>query len=346
MRRLILIMLMLSFLPISAHAVDFTAPEAPAEAQEYMPDKSQTFSEGLCFIIKKALEKTQPVLVQTAGTCLSVICIIILCSILQAFSGESKRVVNLVGTVIIGVMLFGSTDGLIGLGAQTVVDMSDYGNLLLPVMTGALAAQGGIGASTALYAGTALFSAVLNKAISALIIPLLYVYTAVSICCCAISQPLLDELKKFLKWLITWLLKIVLYVFIGYMGITGVVSGTADASAVKATKLTISGMIPVVGGIISDASETILVSAGLVKNSVGIYGLLVYISLLIGPFLQIGIPYLLFKMTGSVCMMFGVKEPSKLISEFSTVMGMILGMTGTVALLLMVSTVCFMKGLS
>ena len=346
MRRLFALILMVLLLPISVHASDFTAPEAPEEAQEYMPDQTQSFSEGVWYVIKKGLEKTQPVITDTAATCLTLLCIIILCSILQVFSGESKRVVNLAGTVLIGVILFGSTDGLINLGRQTVINMSDYGNLLLPVMTGALAAQGGIGASTALYAGTAFFSAVLNKAITTFVIPLLYVYAAVAVCCCAISQPLIEELKKFLKWLITWMLKIVLYIFIGYMGITGVVSGTADTAAVKATKLTISGIVPVVGGIISDASETILVSAGLVKNTIGIYGLLVYLSLLIGPFLQIGIPYLLFKMTGSVCMMFGVKEPSKLISEFSTVMGMILGMTGTIALLLMISTVCFMKGLS
>lgn len=346
MRKLIIILFVLMILPISVSADDFTAPEAPEAAEEYMPEDAESFSEGFWYVIKTAIGRTQPVIAETTKTALSCISVILLCSIIQGFSGNTKRVVSLVGTVLVGIILLRPTDGLIHLGAQTVTDMSDYGSLLIPVMTGALAAQGGVGTSGALYAGTMLFGTVLNKLIASLVIPLMYIYIAVGICNCAVSQPLLQELKKFLKWLVTWTLKIILYIFIGYIGITGVVSGTADAAAVKATKLTISGLVPVVGGIISDASETILISAGLVKNSIGIYGLLVYLSILIGPFLRIGIPYLLLKVTGAVCMVFGVKNPSEMLHEFSSVIGMILGMTGTVALLLMVSTVCFMKGIA
>jgi stage III sporulation protein AE len=148
------------------------------------------------------------------------------------------------------------------------------------------------------------------------------------------------------KWLMTWCLKIILYVFTGYMGITGVVSGATDAAAMKATKLTISGMVPVVGGILSDASEAILVGAGVMKNAAGIYGLLAVISICIQPFLQIGVQYLLLKLTGAVCGVLGCKEISKLIQDFSTAMGLLLAMTGSVCLLLLISIVCFMKGVS
>ena len=120
----------------------------------------------------------------------------------------------------------------------------------------------------------------------------------------AVETPLLDKMKELVKWLMTWTLKIILYVFTGYIGITGVVSGSTDAAALKATKLTISGTVPVVGGILADASEAVLVGAGVVKNAAGIYGLLAVTALWISPFIQMGTQYLLMKGTAGFCAMF------------------------------------------
>ena len=142
------------------------------------------------------------------------------------------------------------------------------------------------------------------------------------------------------------MLKTVLYIFTGYISITGVISGTVDASALKATKLTISGIVPVIGKVLADTSETILVSAGIMKNAAGVYGVLAIIAVFIGPFLEIGIQYLLLKLTGAVCNIFGNKQTVTLINNFSTGMGIILAMIGTVCVLLLISLVCFMKGMS
>ena len=128
------------------------------------------------------------------------------------------------------------------------------------------------------------------------------------------------------------------------MGITGVIAGSADAATLKATKLTISGMVPVVGGILADASESVLVGAGLMKNAAGVYGLLAILSVCIGPFLKIGVQYLLLKLTAAICSVFDVKNSSKLVQDFSGTMGLLLGMTGSVCLLMMISIICFLKG--
>ena len=112
----------------------------------------------------------------------------------------------------------------------------------------------------------------------------------------------------------------------------------------KAAKITISGMVPVVGGILSDASEAVLVGAGVVKSGVGVYGLLAVISVVTVPFLKIGIQYLLLKVTAATVSIFSSKQTTELISDFSTALGMLLAATGTICLMLLISTVCFMKG--
>ena len=155
-----------------------------------------------------------------------------------------------------------------------------------------------------------------------------------------------NKIKNFLKWLLAWGLKTVLYVFTGYISITGIVGGTTDAIALKATKLTISGAVPVVGNILSDASEAILVSAGIMKNAAGIYGLLTVIALMIGPFMRIGVQYLMLKITSGLCETLGTKEMSALIKDFSSAMGLVLAMTGAVCVIFLISMICFMKGVS
>lgn len=325
-------------------SLGITAPEIPASAQQWMPEHAETFAEGLMEILQDAISLLRPDIKEAAGACLGVIAAVLIVSILQTFSGGTKKTAELAGCVAISWLLLSSTKSLIHLGSETVSQLSKYGKLLLPVMTAALAAQGGITGSAALYTGTAVFDAVLMTLIRNLMIPMIYLYLAMAAANGAVGENSLKKLRDFLKWLMTWTLKIILYVFTGYMGITGVITGTTDAAALKATKLTISGMVPVVGGILSDASETILVSAGVVKNAAGIYGILAILALCLEPFVKIGIHYLILKGTAAIAGIFAPKNISELIGDFSGAMGMLLAVTGSVCLLLLISTVCFLKG--
>lgn len=344
MRKLICLFFILCVIAIPASAAELTAPEAPDSAQDLMPVEQGSFAQDVWQIIKSAVSTLGPSLAEAGKSCLSLLAVVMLTSILQCFSEGKNKVIELVAVLAIGTVLLQRTGTLVQLGVETVNSLSEYGKLLLPVMTAALAAQGGSVTSAALYTGTAVFNTVLTSAISGLMVPMVYVYLALSVANGATGEKILKNIQDFVKWLMTWFLKIILYIFTGYMGITGVVSGTVDAAAVKATKLTISGMVPVVGGILSDASEAVIVGAGVMKSAAGVYGLLAMIAIWISPFLQIGLQYLLLKATAAVCAAFDEKRVTELVQCFSSAMGLLLAMTAVVCVLLMISTVCFMKG--
>lgn len=328
--------------PVSA--LEITPPEPPSEALELLPEEPESFGQGLWYILQNAIGYLEPALADAAGVCGGLIAVSILMSLLSAVPGSTKQVVELTGTVCIGLLLLKSTDSLIHLGCETVSQLSNYGKLLLPVMAAAMAAQGGATASAAIYTGTAFFDAILGSVISKILSPMIYIFLCLSIANCALGSEPLGKIRDLVKWAMTWGLKTILYLFTGYVSITGVVSGSADAAAIKAAKLTISGMIPVVGGILSDASEAVLVGAGVVKNGAGIYGMMAVLAIVIGPFIQIGVQYLLLKITSAVCGLFGTKQITSLLQDFSSAMGMLLAMTGSSCFLLLISTVCFMKG--
>lgn len=105
----------------------------------------------------------------------------------------------------------------------------------------------------------------------------------------------------------------------------------------RVTKTAISGMIPVVGGIIAEASETVLAGAGLLKGAIGVFGLLGVLALCAYPFLQLGIQYLLYKLTAFLASVIGDTELCGLIGGLGGAFGLILGMVGSCALVLLVS---------
>lgn len=346
MKRCILVIIIMFTLALPVSAMEFDAPVVPDDGAQYMPQEITSFGKDLWFIIKSVVLNIKPEIARAAALCLNLIGIVLLSAMLAGITERTKALTEFVAIVAIAILLLQTTDALINLGAQTVKRISEYGKLLMPVMTAAMAAQGGVTSSAALYTGTSIFSTVLTNVIGELLVPLLYVYLCLCIASNAIAEDILKKLRNLVKWVLTWSLKLILYVFTGYISISGVVSGSADASMIKATKLTLSGSIPVVGSIISDASETILVSAGMMKNAAGVYGVLAIIALWIGPFIKVVIQYLLLKMTAAVCSVFGTKRVVSLIQDISSAMGFVLAMISTISLLLTIAVVCFMKGVS
>ena len=343
MKKLLMIIITLSLLAVPVSAAEFTAPQI---SNPYMPAEVEDFSDGLWFIIKNAIHNLSPEIRDASGICLSIIAVAMLISLITSAFSFNNQIAATVGIISVAVLLFKPSDTFIQMGINTVQDLSQYGKLLLPVMTASLAAAGGATTSATLYAGTAIFNHVLTTLLTKLIVPLIYIYLCVSVGQSIVKEDLLGNIKKFVKWVIQWGLKVAIYIFTGYLSITGVISGTVDASALKATKLAISGFVPVVGGVISDASETILLSAGLMKNAAGIYGGLAILAMWIGPFLQIGFQYLLLKVTGIICSTFHSDAVAEVIKDFTSALGFVLGMIVTICVLLLISTVCFMKGVS
>lgn len=345
MRKLFIIAICMALLTVPANASGIVAPTVPDEVEDLMPAQTENFGQSLWHILTSAIERMQPQVASTAKLCMGLIAAALLMSVMHSFEGKSNSVVELAGVIVVACMLLDRTNSMIAVGTETIENISQYGKLLLPVMTAALASQGGVTSSAALYTATALFDSLLTTMISVLLVPMVYIYLVLAVVNAAAGDELLKKLRDLIKWAGVWGLKILLYVFTGYIALTGVISGTADQTAIKAAKLTISGMVPVVGSILSDASETILVSAAAVKNGAGIAGLLAVIAVTITPFLTIGLHYLLLKLSAAVAGAFAPKPMAGLIEDFSGAMGLILGMTGAVCMIQLISLVCFMKGM-
>ena len=116
---------------------------------------------------------------------------------------------------------------------------------------------------------------------------------------------------------------------------------TAIAVSYTHLKAAISGVVPVVGGIIAEASETVLAGAGMLRSVIGVGGMLAILAACAYPFLQLGVQYLTYKLTAFLAAMVGPPGLCRLIDGLGGAFGLVLGMTGACALLLLISLLAF-----
>ena len=207
------------------------------------------------------------------------------------------------------------------------------------VETAGAAAAGSPSGAVARQLATMLFSDILITLINRLLLPLVYTYIAACVAYAAVGNEGLKRIAGTLKWVVTSILTVVLLVFVGYLTVSGVIAGSTDAVTVKAAKFTMSSLVPVVGGILSDAAETVLAGAGILKNAVGVFGMLAVLCMCVAPFLQLGIHYLTYKVTSALSATVSSGRVAGLIDQIGGAFGLVLGMTGASALLLLISMV-------
>ena len=234
MRRVLIFVFLVILLSLPVRALDFSAPEAPDAATELLPEEADSFAEGLWSVLSAGAKLAAPSLTEAARCCLRVLGAALLVALVRELApGLPKHALELAGVAAAAALLLEPSMSLIELGTEAVAELREYGKLLLGVLAAALAATGGVSTSTALYVGTAFFDALLGAAVSAVFLPMLWMLLALSIARAAVGDSILAKLSELLKWLMAWTLKLSIYLFTGYMAITGVVSGTADASAIQ-----------------------------------------------------------------------------------------------------------------
>ena len=206
-------------------------------------------------------------------------------------------------------------------------------------MAGALAtaASGAVTTATFQQVTTVFLADILLTLINGLLLPLVYLYIGALAAGACLPENRLGAIAEGLKKVITWILTTSLLLFTVYLSIVRVVAGAADGASVKVAKAAISGVVPVVGGIIAEATETVLAGAGMLRNTIGVFGMLAILAACAYPFLQLGVQYLLYKLSAFLAAAIGSPGLCKLIDGLGGAFGLVLGMTGSCALLLFIS---------
>ena len=155
----------------------------------------------------------------------------------------------------------------------------------------------------------------------------------------AAGNGMLRGIADGIKYLTSGVLKLILTLFTAYLAIAGGVSGNVDRMTLKTAKLAVSGAVPVVGGVISDATETMLSGAALLRGSIGIFGMLCVAAICFVPFVRAGASYLCYKAGAAVLSPLCSDGMKRFLENVGTGFGLLLGMLSTCCMILFLELV-------
>ena len=323
--------------------LDLDRLEREAAARGGTAEYGMSLDEGLADLIDTGTRELSGIVRRAARSGVLILLIVLFCGLadtVQEGMGKSRSsAAALAGTLAVTAVAVADVNSLIGMGTGAISNIASFSNVLLPAVAALTAATGAITGAAVRQLAAALFSDLLVNLINGLLIPLLYGYIAASAAQAAVGADGLKRLADLLKWVVTTVLTVVMMVFVGYLTASGVVAGTADAATVKAAKFAISGAIPVVGGILSDAAETVLASAGVLRGTVGVFGMLTVLGICLVPLLQFAVHYLAYKLTAALAAAVGDGPVCALVDRLGSAFGLVLGMTGACCLLLLITLV-------
>lgn len=338
--------------------------EIPEEITDAMPDSAKellgdtdkvenfiSLGDGLSGLWERTCKLLAVTVQDSLGGVVLIMSAILLCSLAEdcfgaAGGGRMLDPVPLVGTMVILLAVGSNMKSLMGLGEQTIEELDIFSKALLPTLSAAAAAGGCAVSASVRQVATVFFSDLLISLIRSLLLPLVWVFVALSAADAILPAGRLGGIAQGLHKAATWLLSGSLLLFTGYLSLSGAFASSADSLTLRMARSAIGTAIPVVGGIISDAADTILAGAGVLRQSVGIVGTLTILATCILPFLKLGVQYLLLKLSAFFAAAVAPEPLVKLLHALSSAFGLVLGMTGATAAMLLISVASSVKVVS
>lgn len=204
------------------------------------------------------------------------------------------------------------------------VQMGEAIEDVTPVLTVLLTAMGSLQTSTVLSPLMAGLTGGTFHIVNKLVIPAILVKSILDLGTGLNSLIRLDGISKLIGSLVKWLLGILFVVFLGVTALKGIAGASLDGVYFKAAKFTIDKTVPIIGGMFSDTLDTLMACGAVVKNSVGIVGLLSMTMRLLAPLCGLMSYMFLMKIAAAAAGLFGGQGTSQMLERMSEAVKLLL----------------------
>lgn len=215
-------------------------------------------------------------------------------------SGSVGQIISLVCYCIAVIIIVSAIRSVITSTHNAITSISNQMECLFPVLFTLLTATGGI-VSVGIYSPlVAILTTVVSGVFSKVFYPLFVVAFVFAIVGHLSSTVKLDKMSAFVSSLFKWGVGLVFTLFAGFLTIQGISAGKYDTISLKATRFAMKNAIPIIGGYLSDGLDYVLLSSVLIKNAVGVGGLLLLLGVVLAPILKILLLKLALQFTAGI----------------------------------------------
>ena len=302
---------------------------------------NQTFYHKILKILGSEVNSSLKILI-------SILVIIIIHGILKSITDNLEnnnisQIIYFVQYILIVTLIMSNFTEIINLLKNTANDLVGFINLLIPLLLTLMIYTGSITTSTLLEPIILFAINFIGNIINNVLIPIVLIIVVFSIISKISERVQIEKLSKFLKSSVTWFLGVIITIFVGIVSLEGTLSSSVDGITAKTTKAAVSSVIPVIGKVLGDVVDSVLGCGVILKNAVGLVGVIIIIGICILPIIKIATLSIIYSLASAVVQPIADDKIVKLLDEMSGVFKIMLAILCSLSVMLIIGITLVVK---
>ena len=279
---------------------------------------------------------------------ISILVIVIIHSILKSISEnlenkELSKIIYYVQYIAIVTIIMRNFSDIIAIVRDTATNLVGFMNSLIPILISLMLYTGSITTSSVLEPIILFMVNLIGNLIQNFLIPSVLIVTTLSIISQIGDKVQINKLAKFFNSGIVWLLGVILTIFVGIISLEGTLSSSVDGITAKTTKAIVSSSIPIVGKILGDAVDSVLGCGIILKNAIGVIGVIIIIGICIMPIIKIAILTISYKVLAGICEPIADEKIIKLLDQIGNIFKVLLAILCSMSVMVIIGTTLVIK---
>jgi stage III sporulation protein AE len=189
--------------------------------------------------------------------------------------------------MVLIIIAINSFNVAIGYAKSAITSMIEFMFAIVPLLLTLLASMGNITSVAILHPLIIFMVNSVGTAIYLFVFPLLFFSAVLHIVSSLSDKYKVTQLANLLRSIALGALGVFVTVFLGTISVQGTTGAVRDGVTIRTAKYITGNFVPVVGRLFSDATETVIGASLLVKNAIGLSGVVIIILLCAFPAIKI-----------------------------------------------------------
>lgn len=299
-------------------------------------------------LIKKVLSLIAGQTANSLKTLVGIIAIVLIHSILKIISDNlqgnniSQNIYYVEYIAIISLVL-GNFADIISIVKTTVTSLVGFMNTMIPLLFTLMIYTGSITTSGLLQPMLLFVITFVGNIISNLLLPMVSIIAALSVISKLSDEIKISKITSFMKSSVVWCLGVILTIFVGVLSLEGTLTSSVDGITAKTAKAAVSSLIPVVGKILGDSVDSVLGCGLVLKNALGVVGVIIIIGICVIPIIKITILTIMYSLASSIIEPIADTKIVKLIEEMSGLYKILLAIICSISVILIIGITLSIK---
>ena len=313
-----------------------------------MFDKALTGDIDNSSIFKKILNLLGSQIIDTLKILINILIIVLIHSILKSVTDSLEgsnvsKIVYYVQYILIVTIIMANFSDILKSVNETIENLIGFSELLIPLLVTLMTYTGSITTTAVIQPILLFLIEIIANLIKIFVLPIVSLITVLAIISKITDKLQINQLGNFMKSSVVWVLGVILTVFVGVVSLEGTLTASVDGVTAKTAKAAVSNLIPVVGKILGDGVDSILGCGIILKNAVGMIGVIIIIGICFMPIIKIGAFSILYSLTSSIIEPLADTKIVKLLEEMGGIFKLLFAIVCSVSVLLIIGITLVIK---